>query len=236
MDERFLRTAYLLGEENIEKLNNSSVIIFGVGGVGSYTCEALARAGIGKITLVDGDTVSVSNINRQLIALQSTVGQSKVDVMKKRIEDINPNAEVEALNIFYTKDNEAAIDFTKYDYVVDAIDTVSSKLLIIEKCYEKNIPIISSMGTGNKLCPEKLTITDISKTTTCPLARVMRRELRNRNIKKLKVCCSAEEPIELKVNVFDEETKKQLPGSISFVPPVAGLMIAGEVIKNITNP
>lgn len=233
MDERFLRTTYLIGEEKVEKLNNSSVAVFGIGGVGSYVCEALARAGVGKITLVDGDTVSVTNINRQLIALENTVGKSKVEVMKERILQINPNAEVLCKNIFYSKENASEIDFSDYNYVVDAIDNVTSKLLIIKECDEKNIPVISSMGTGNKLCPEKLKISDIYKTTTCPLARVMRHEVKKLGIKKLKVIYSTEEPIIPKEKETDQTTKKQIPASISFVPSCAGLMIAGEVIKDL---
>lgn len=233
MEERFLRTSYLIGEEKVEKLNNSSVLIFGIGGVGSYVCEALARAGVGRIMLVDGDTVSVSNINRQLIALENTVGKEKAEVMKERILQINPDADVRCKNIFYGKENADEIDFSEYDYVVDAIDNVTSKLLIIKKCDEGNIPIISSMGTGNKLCPEKLKISDIHKTTTCPLARVMRHEVRKLGIKKLKVIYSTEEPIMLKEKCIDETTKKQIPGSVSFVPSCAGLMIAGEVIKDL---
>lgn len=233
MDERFLRTSYLIGEETVKKLNGSRVIVFGIGGVGSFVCEALARSGIGSLTLVDRDTVSVSNINRQLIALESTVGLPKTQVMKERILQINPEAEVVCKDVFYGKENEKDFDFSQYDYVVDAIDTVSSKLCLIQNCFEKNTPIISSMGTGNKLCPEKLKIDDIKKTSMCPLARVMRRELRKLGIDRLKVLYSTEEPVELKEKVFDAETKKQIPGSISFVPSVAGLMIAGEVIKDL---
>lgn len=233
MDERFLREAYLIGEDNVKKLQDAHVAVFGVGGVGSFVCEALARAGVGNITLVDRDVVSVSNINRQLIALDSTVGIFKTSVMKDRISQINPNAAVVCKDVFFGKENEIEFDFSQYDYVVDAIDTVSSKLLLAKNCIEENTPIISSMGTGNKLCPEKLKIDDIKKTSVCPLARVMRRELRKLGIDKLKVLYSTEKPVELKEKVFDSETGKQIPGSISFVPSVAGLMIAGEVIKDL---
>ena len=233
MDERFLREAYLIGEENVEKLLSSHVAVFGIGGVGSYVCEALSRSGVGQLTLVDRDTVSVSNINRQIVALESTIGMYKTAVMKDRILQINPNASVFCEDVFFGKENEDSFDFSKYDYVVDAIDTVSSKLCLVKNCVGNNVPIISSMGTGNKLCPEKLKIEDIKKTTTCPLARVMRRELRKMGIEHLKVLFSTEEPVELKHKVFDEETKKQVPGSISFVPSVAGLMIAAEVIKDL---
>lgn len=233
MEERFVREAYLIGEENLKKLMSSHVIVFGVGGVGSFVCEALARAGVGTLTLVDRDVVSISNINRQLIALESTVGQYKTSVMKERIMQINPNAKVICKDVFFGKDNENEFDFSEYDYVVDAIDTVSSKLCLIKNCVNKNTPIISSMGTGNKLRPEKLKIEDIKKTSVCPLARVMRRELRKMGIEHLKVLFSTEEPVELSKKIFDEETKKQIPGSISFVPSVGGLMIAGEVIKDL---
>lgn len=233
MDERFLREKYLIGEDSVLKLLSSHVAVFGIGGVGSFVCEALARAGVGSLTLVDRDTVSISNINRQLIALDSTVGLPKTQVMKERILQINPKAKVVCEDVFFRKENEADFDFARYDYVVDAIDTVSSKLCLVRNCVEKGTPIISSMGTGNKLCPEKLKIDDIKKTSVCPLARVMRRELRKLGIDHLKVLYSTEEPVELRQKVFDSETGKQIPGSISFVPSVAGLMIAGEVVKDL---
>jgi len=234
MTDQFSRSRLLLGSEGIEKLNNSRVIVFGVGGVGSYTVEALARAGVGKIDIVDNDTVSETNINRQLIALHSTVGESKVEVSKRRILDINPKAEVTAYKVFFSLETEDSFDLTEYDYVVDAVDTVSAKLRLAEICNEHNIPIISSMGTGNKFDPTKFRVADINKTSGCPLARVMRYELRKRGIKKLKVVFSDEEarkPAEEREEVSD---KKNIPGSLSFVPPVAGLIIAGEVIKDIT--
>lgn len=221
----FDRTDRLIGEENRKTLWGKHIAVFGLGGVGSYTCEALARAGIGKLTVIDGDCIGESNINRQLYALHSTVGRYKTDVAKERILDINADIAVEALPLFYDNSNEDSIDFSTFDYVVDAIDTISSKLLIIEKCKAENVPIISCMGTGNKLDPTLFKIADIKKTSVCPLARVMRRELKLRNINELKVLYSEETPN----NVDGERT----PASISFVPSVAGLIIAGEVIKDI---
>ena len=231
----FSRSRLLLGD-NIEKLYNAHVAVFGIGGVGSYVVEALARTGVGKFSLFDSDTVSVSNINRQLVALQSTVGRLKTSVAKERVADINPNAQVFEYPVFFTAENVDDIDFSQFDYVVDAIDTVSSKILLAKICQERNIPIISSMGTGNKLDPTRFEICDISKTSVCPLARVMRRELKNRGVKKLKVLYSKEEPI---VPQYDENSEqkgnmgRKAPGSISFVPSCAGLIIAGEVIKDI---
>lgn len=223
--EIFNRTDLLIGEDNRVKLNNAHVAVFGIGGVGSFVCEALSRAGVGALTVVDGDTISPSNINRQLIALHSTVGQDKVCVMKARIADINPNIKVFAEKIFYCEENADAIDFSQFDYVVDAIDTVSSKLLIIERAKKCGVPIISSMGTGNKLDPTAFKISDIKKTSVCPLARVMRRELKARGIDTLKVLYSEEKP--------QNQDGGRTPASISFVPSVAGLIIAGEVIKDI---
>jgi thiF family protein len=230
--EWYERTRMLLGNESTKLLEKSKVIIFGVGGVGSFVCEAIARSGIGNITIVDNDTVSKTNINRQLIALNSTVGMLKTQVMSERIKDINPKCNVECINEFILRDNVDNIIDSTYDYCVDAIDTVTAKLSVISKCNELNIPIISSMGTGNKLNPEMLEITDIYKTSVCPLAKVMRKELKNRNIKHLKVCYSKEQPI---VPLHTEDTKgnRPAPGSVSFVPSVAGLIIAGEVIKDI---
>lgn len=235
------RTALVIGDEGIEKLKKSRVAVFGIGGVGSYTVEALARAGVGTIAVFDNDTVSESNINRQLIALHSTVGKKKTEVMAKRIADINPDIKVIANDVFYSAENADSFNPADFDYVVDAIDTVSSKLLLIEKCKETNTPIISSMGTGNHLDPSKFAITDINKTSVCPLARVMRLELKKRGIKKLKVLFSTEQPIkpETDEKLLEEErtkgsSRRQIPGSISFVPSVAGLMIAGEVIRNLT--
>ncbi len=229
--DRFLRSQFLIGKDAIDKLKNARVIVFGVGGVGSFVCEALARSGIGNITLVDNDVVSKSNINRQLIALTSTIGKAKVDVMAQRIKDINPDAEVLPINCFYTKEKE--IDISEYDYIVDAIDTVTSKLTLIEEANRFSVPIISSMGTGNKLDPTKFEISDIYKTSVCPLARVMRRELKSRGITSLKVLYSKEEPLKSSSGGSEALGKRQTPGSMSFVPPVAGMIIAGEVIKDL---
>lgn len=226
----FEREELIIGKENIEKLKNKKVAIFGIGGVGSYVIEGLARAGVQNFVLVDNDVVAISNINRQLIALQSTVGKDKVEVAQKRILDINPSANVEIRKEFYCKDTNGWID-NSIDYIVDAIDTVSSKLDLIEQAKTLDIPIISCMGTGNKLDPTRFEITDISKTSACPLAKVMRKELRNRGIKNVKVLYSKEEPI--KAIVEGEATGRHAPGSISFVPSVAGLIIAGEVIKDL---
>lgn len=235
------RTALVIGDEGIEKLKKSRVAVFGIGGVGSYTVEALARAGVGTIAIYDNDTVSESNINRQLIALHSTVGRKKTEVMAERIADINPDIKVIANDIFYSAETANIFNPKDFDYVVDAIDTVSSKLLLIEKCEETETPIISCMGTGNHLDPSKFSITDINKTSVCPLARVMRLELKKRGIKRLKVLYSTEQPIkpETDERLLEEErikgsSRRQIPGSISFVPSVAGLMIAGEVIRALT--
>lgn len=227
---RFERTELLLGRDSLEKLKNAKVIVFGVGGVGSFVCEALARGGVGTITLVDNDVVSESNINRQLIALSSTIGQNKTEVMKDRIMQINPNCSVTSITCFYTKDKE--VDIEGFDYIVDAIDTVTSKLTLIEEANRLSVPIISCMGTGNKLDPTRFEIADISKTSVCPLARVMRRELKMRGISHLKVLYSKEEPIFPQKQQSSNE-KRSVPGSVSFVPPVAGMIIAGEVIKDI---
>ena len=232
MDERFSRMSALICEEPCEKLNISKVLVFGAGGVGSYVIEALARAGVGNIDIVDGDTVSVSNINRQLIALTSTVGKNKAETARDRVLDINPSANVCALGVFYTAENADMFDFTDYDYVVDAIDMVSSKLLIIEKCALAGTAIISSMGTGNKFDPTKFKVADIYKTSGCPLARVMRRELKKREIEHLDVLYSDEEPKKPLVEIPGEPGRNP-PGSLSFVPSAAGLIIAGHVIKKI---
>lgn len=227
-DERFSRTALLLGENAVDKLNNSRVILFGLGGVGSYTAEALARAGVGNITLVDSDSVSVTNINRQLCALNSTVGRLKTDVVKERILDINPNCSVTVKNEFYLP-GENTICFSDYDYAADAIDTVSAKIDIAVRCYEENIPLISCMGTGNKLDASRFRISDIYKTDTCPLCRVMRNELRKRGVKKLNVVWSDEEPSTATVN----DGSRHAPASVSFVPGAAGLIMAGKIISDL---
>ena len=230
--EEFERSALLLGEEGIERLRNSSVAIFGIGGVGGHVCEGLARCGVGRLALFDSDRVSLSNINRQMVALHSTVGRYKTEVMKERILDINPQARVEAYNMFYLPENADGVDLSQYDYIVDAIDTVSAKLELAVRAQRAVIPIISCMGTGNKLCPEMLEITDIYKTTVCPLARVMRRELKARGVKKLTVLYSKEEPIKAQCTPSEGSTKRS-PGSVSFVPSVAGLIISSHVIKEL---
>ena len=232
MSEKFSRTQMLVGKDAINKLSQCRVAVFGVGGVGGYVCEALVRAGVGAIDLIDNDVVSVSNINRQIIALSSTVGQEKTQVMRERILDINPDAKVETVKAFVLPENIDQFDFSVYDYIVDAIDTVSGKIAIIEKAYSLGVPVISSMGTGNKLDPTKFEIADINKTSVCPLARVMRYELRKRGVKKLKVLYSKEEPIKV-VSDATKNCAKSIPGSISFVPSVAGLIIGGEVIKDL---
>ena len=237
MENEFSRTELLIGKENIEKLKKAKVAIFGIGGVGSFIVEALVRAGICHIVLIDNDVVSKSNINRQLIATSKTVGMPKVEIAKQRILEINPNAKVEVHQEFFAQNSKDFFDDT-FDYVIDAIDTVSSKLELIERANKLNVSIISSMGTGNKLDPTKFEITDINKTSVCPLAKVIRKELRKRGIKKLKVLYSKEEPIrfeekENSQNKSVQNKEKQVTGSISFVPSVAGLIIAGEVIKDI---
>lgn len=223
MKEQFERTSLLIGEEAINKLNNSKVLIFGVGGVGGYVAEALARTGVGSITIVDKDTVSESNINRQIIALHSTVGRDKVDVLKERMLDINPNLQVDARKCFFLPENAHEFDFSQYDYIVDAVDTVTAKLQIIVQAKEAGVPVISAMGAGNKVQPEMFEIADIYKTEMCPLAKVMRRELKNRGIKKLKVVYSKEKPV----------YKGDVPGSIAFSPSVAGLLMASEVVREL---
>ena len=221
----FSRTEILLGKEAVEKLQNAHVAVFGVGGVGGYVVEALARSGIGTLTLIDNDKVSLSNINRQIIALHSTIGKYKTEVAKARIADINPNANVHTRELFVLPETIEEIDFSGFDYVVDAIDTVSGKLAIIQSAKEKNIPVISAMGAGNKLNATAFCVKDISKTSGCPLARVMRRELKKRNIENVKVVYSEEEP---------KKTEEGVVGSVAFVPSVAGLIVAGEVIKDLS--
>lgn len=232
MNEIFKRTGLLLGEDAVSKLNNCRVAVFGVGGVGGYTVEALVRSGVGIIDIIDNDVVSESNINRQIIALHSTVGRYKVDVMKERILDINPDAEVNAFRTFFMPETENEFDFTKYDYIVDAIDTVTGKIALVVKADKVGTPIISSMGAGNKLDPAAFEVSDIYKTSVCPLAKVMRRELKQRGIKKLKVVYSKEIPVSVECD-DSEPHKKRAPGSTAFVPSVAGLIIAGEVIKDL---
>lgn len=229
----FSRAELLLGSEAMEKLKNSHVAVFGVGGVGGYVCEALARGGVFKLSLFDNDTVSLTNINRQIIALHSTVGRKKVEVIKERLLDINPLMEIEIYDTFVTEENIKEIDFTKFSYVVDAIDTVTGKVGIIKEAYENNIPVISSMGAGNKLDPTSFEITDINKTSVCPLARVMRKKLKDIGVKKCKVLYSQEIPLTPRASEETKDGRKVTPGSLSFVPSAAGLIIAGEVIKDI---
>ena len=227
----FSRFELLVGKDCICQLNQKHVIVFGVGGVGGYVVEALDRSGIGHITIVDNDTVSLSNLNRQIIATQDTIGKKKVEVMKERILSIHPDCDVHTLEMFYLPENADDIDLTQYDYVVDAIDTITSKIELAMRCNQK-VPLISSMGTGNKMNPAMLEVSDIYKTSVCPLAKVMRRELKKRGIQHLKVVYSKEEP--LKPQVSNEQTNKRvIPGSTSFVPSSAGLLIASEVIKDL---
>ena len=237
MINEYSRTELLIGEEAAEKLRNASVMVFGVGGVGSHCIEALARSGVGKLTLVDNDRVSITNINRQSIAYHSTVGQYKTAVMKGRIRDICPDICVETYELFVLPDNlEALLDQAgEPDYIIDAIDTVSAKIAIAELAEKREIPLVSSMGTGNKLHPEMFRIADLFETSVCPLCRVMRKELKNRGITHLKVLYSEEKPISAggKKTGEDIGARRAVPGSISFVPPVAGLLIAGEVIRSL---
>ena len=225
MDERFSRSSRILGEQKMEKLNKSSVIVLGIGGVGGAVLEALVRGGVGTVAVVDKDTVDITNINRQIIATDDNIGEKKVDVAEKRALSINPNINFEKFDLFYLPEAAEEIELSKYDFIVDAIDNVTAKLELITRADQLNIPIISSMGTGNKLHPELFEITDINKTSVCPLARVMRRELKNRGIKKLTVVYSKEEPI---------KTEGSVPGSVSFTPPVAGYLMASYVINKLT--
>ncbi len=243
MKSQFSRTELLIGKEAIEKLHKAKVAIFGIGGVGSFVVEGLVRAGIQNFVLVDNDEISLTNLNRQLIATHKTIGRPKVEVAKERILEINPNANVEVYKQFFMPDSNMILD-ESIDYIVDAVDTVTAKIELVMRANKLNIPIISSMGTGNKLDPTQFEVTDIYKTSICPLAKVMRKELKARGIEKLKVVYSKEDPIKLNISDIktdsleefqdsDKCSKKQVPGSISFVPSVAGLIIAGEVIKDI---
>ena len=235
MKEQFSRTGMLLGEAALERLHHARVAVFGIGGVGGYTVEALARSGIGQLDLIDSDTVSVSNINRQILAAHSTVGMLKVEAAKNRILDINPDCVVRTYAVFYNRETADQFDFTQYDYIVDAIDTVTGKLALVERAAAAGTPIICCMGTGNKLDAAAFEVADIAKTSMCPLARVMRRELGKRGIKHLKVVYSKEEA--LSPTGWEEEAaalgKRQIPGSVAFVPGTAGLILAGEVIQDI---
>lgn len=236
MINQFSRTKLLIGDEGYKKLKNSRVAVFGVGGVGGYVCEALVRSGVGAFDLCDSDTVSLTNINRQIIALHSTVGRLKTEVMKERMLDINPDVQVNIHNCFFLPETEGEFNFKDYDYVVDAVDTVTAKIELVMKCEEAGVPIISSMGAGNKLNAGAFKVADIYKTNVCPLAKVMRHELKKRGVKKLKVVYSEELPITPTPVEGEEEpsNKRATPGSMAFVPSVAGLMIAGEVVKDLT--
>lgn len=251
-EEQFSRTALLVGEDGLDRLAGARVAVFGVGGVGGYVCEALARSGVGTLDIVDSDTVSISNLNRQIIAAVSSIGKYKVDVMKERIADISPDMKVNTYRCFYVPETSDQFDFSQYDYVVDAVDTVAAKISIIEECMKHDVPVISSMGAGNKMHPELFELADISKTSVCPLAKVMRRELKKRGINHLKVVYSKEIPIRAKTEAegpqpelapLTKETAQQItspapkrstPGSIAFVPSAVGLIIAGEVVRNLT--
>ncbi len=234
----FSRTERMLGKEALQKLQSARVAVFGIGGVGGYAVEALARSGVGALDLIDSDTISPSNLNRQIIALHSTIGRLKVDVAKERVLDINPSCNVRTYPVFFLPETEAAFPFSEYDYVIDAIDTVSGKLEIIERCHKENVPLICAMGAGNKLDPTMFEVADIYKTSVCPLAKVIRTECRKRGIPHLKVVYSKELPIaprpDAELPEGESVSKRAVPGSIAFVPSVMGLILAGEVIKSLT--
>lgn len=243
MLSQFSRTQLLLGEESVNKLKNSRVAVFGIGGVGGYVCEALARSGVGALDLIDNDKVSLTNINRQIIATHDTVGQYKTDVMRDRLLSINPDISIKTYTCFFLPENSNDFPFEEYDYVVDAVDTVTAKIELVMKCQSMNIPIMSSMGTGNKIEASAFRVADIYKTKMCPLAKVMRTELKKRGVKKLKVVYSEEKPMNPGIDtegaaIYEEELKgsgrRAVPVSLAFVPPVAGLIIAGEVVKDLT--
>ena len=249
MLNQFSRTELLLGEEAMEKLKTSRVAVFGIGGVGGYVCEALVRSGVGNFDLIDDDKVCLTNINRQIIATRKTVGKYKVDVMEERMKDINPDVNVTVHKCFFLPENAAEFDFESYDYVVDAVDTVTAKLELVMKCKEKDVPIISSMGAGNKLDASAFRVADIYDTKVCPLAKVMRRELKKRGVDRLKVVYSEEKPIspidDMAISCRSNcicppdaahkcTERRAIPGSVAFVPSVAGLIIAGEVVKDLT--
>ena len=233
MLNQFSRTELLIGQEGLNKLAQSRVAVFGIGGVGGYVVEALVRSGIGAIDLIDNDKVALTNLNRQIIATHRTLGQYKVDAAEERVLDINPGVNVTKHNVFYTKENADCIDFTLYDYVVDAIDTVVGKLEIIERAKKAGVPVISSMGAGNKMRPEMFEVADISKTSVCPLAKVIRQELKKRRITKVKVVYSKELPIKPVIEIDEKSDKRNIPGSNAFVPSTVGLIIAGEVIRDL---
>lgn len=234
MSEQFSRTELLIGKEAVERLSQMRVAVFGVGGVGGYAVEALVRSGVGAIDLIDDDVVCLSNLNRQIIATRSAVGRYKVDVMQERIADINPDCEVGVHRCFYLPDTKQEFDFTRYDYVVDAVDTVTAKIALVMQAQEAKTPVISSMGAGNKLNPAEFEVADIYQTSVCPLAKVMRRELKKRGVRNLKVVYSREEPIQpLQDAAQDTGKRRAIPGSAAFVPSVAGLIIASEVVKDL---
>ena len=230
---QFKRTEMLFGKNSIEKLKTSRVAVFGIGGVGGHVVEALVRSGVGIVDIIDNDVVHNSNLNRQIIALHSTVGEAKVDAFEKRMTDINPDVVINKYACFFTPENSSQFDFSAYNYVADCIDTVTGKIELVLKCQESGTPIISSMGTGNKLNPADLEVSDIYKTSVCPLAKVMRNELKKRNIKKLKVVYSKEIPVTPTEFIEDKESKKRIVGSNAFVPATAGLIIASEIVKDI---
>ena len=230
IDEKFVRTALIFGDEGMSRLSRSRIAVFGVGGVGGHCVQALARAGIGAIDVFDDDVVSITNINRQAVAMTSTVGMPKVEVIRDQMLDINPQIRVECRRMFYTPENADEVDLSVYDYVVDAIDTVKAKVELICRCKAIGVPVISAMGAGNKLDPTAFEVEDIHKTSVCPLCRVMRTQLKKRGIKKHKVVYSREEPLRI---VAEESAGRHAPGSVSFVPPVVGLIIAGEVIREL---
>ncbi len=244
MRAQFSRTELLLGKEAMEKLSASRVAVFGIGGVGGYICEALVRSGVGAFDLIDSDTVCLTNLNRQIIATQKTIGRYKTEVMKERILDINPEAQVQIHNCFFLPENADEFPFAEYDYIVDAVDTVTAKLELVMKAQEEGVPVISSMGAGNKLDGSLFRVSDIYETKTCPLAKVMRRELKKRGVQKLKVVYSEENPVKPfeDIGIADENNdicppehaqRRSIPGSVAFVPSVAGLIIAGEVVKDL---
>ncbi len=233
MDKRFSRTERIFGADGMQRLADSCVAVFGVGGVGSYIAEGLARSGVGKIHLIDSDDVDITNLNRQLEALNDTVGRPKAQAMKERILQINPQCEVTVYQSFFLPENSDEFDFSQYDYVADAVDTVTAKIELVMKSQRENVPIISSMGTGNKLCPAMLEVSDIYKTSMCPLAKVMRIELKKRGVKHLKVVYSKEEPIKVTVDEQGEAHGRNIPASAVFVPGTAGLIIASEIVKDI---
>ncbi|MGI6067340.1 tRNA threonylcarbamoyladenosine dehydratase [Absicoccus porci] len=235
MINRYARTEMLLGKEAMEKLNQAHVAVFGIGGVGGYVVEALARSGVGHLDIIDNDTVSITNINRQIIALDDTIGQLKVDVMEKRIHAINPQIEVTKHACFFLPETSDQFDFSQYDYVVDCVDTVTAKIEIIMKAKAQNIPVISAMGAGNKMDPAKMEVADIYQTSYCPLAKVMRREMKKRHIKHLKVVYSKEKPMQPKWPCEENTTKKHVPGSMAFTPGVMGLIMASEIVKDLVN-